>query len=125
MIPRESLTTTMRNLVKKKYWSFCTKGNIPERVSGDKLRLNQVLINLLSNAVKYTPAGGEIDLTVEALPESVRNHAHLRISVKDNGLGMSEEFVKVIFEPFSRETTAYTKEIQGTGLGMAITKQIV
>ena len=102
-----------------------TKGNIPELVYGDRLRLNQVMINLLSNAVKYTPKGGEISLAVEALPESVHNHAHLRLSVKDNGLGMSEDFVKVIFEPFSRETTAATREIQGTGLGMAITKQIV
>ena len=110
---------------KKQKFEMHTKGAIPELVNGDKLRLNQVLINLLSNSVKYTPVGGEIDLTVEALKESVRNHAHLRITVKDNGLGMSEDFVKVIFEPFSRETTAYTREIQGTGLGMAITKQIV
>ena len=110
---------------KKQTFEMRTKGTIPELVYGDRLRLNQVMINLLSNAVKYTPAGGDISLTVEALPESVRNHAHLRFTVKDNGLGMSEDFVKVIFEPFSRETTAYTKEIQGTGLGMAITKQIV
>ena len=110
---------------KKQKFEMHTKGTIPELVYGDKLRLNQVMINLLSNSVKYTPVGGEITLTVEALKESVRNHTHLRFSVKDNGLGMSEEFVKVIFEPFSRETTAATKEIQGTGLGMAITKQIV
>ena len=110
---------------KKQKFEMRTKGTIPELVYGDRLRLNQVMINLLSNAVKYTPAGGDISLTVEALEESVRNHAHLRFSVKDNGLGMSEDFVKVIFEPFSRETTAATREIQGTGLGMAITKQIV
>ncbi|MCH5161258.1 MAG: response regulator [Clostridiales bacterium] len=110
---------------KKQTFEMRTKGNIPELVYGDKLRLNQVMINLLSNAVKYTPAGGKIELTVEALKQSIKNHAHLRFSVKDNGLGMSEEFVKVIFEPFSRETTAATREIQGTGLGMAITKQIV
>ena len=119
-----SIIITQVNSKKQKF-EMHTKGAIPELVNGDKLRLNQVLINLLSNSVKYTPVGGEIDLTVEALKESVRNHAHLRISVKDNGLGMSEDFVKVIFEPFSRETTAYTREIQGTGLGMAITKQIV
>ena len=110
---------------KKQKFEVRTKGILPEHVYGDKLRLNQVIINLLSNAVKYTPAGGEITLTVEALEETVRNHAHLRFSVKDNGLGMSEEFVKVIFEPFSRETTDAKREIQGTGLGMAITKQIV
>ena len=110
---------------KKQTFEMHTKGTIPEMVCGDKLRLNQVIINLLSNAVKYTPVEGKISLTVEALQESVRNHAHLRFSVKDNGLGMSEEFVKVIFEPFSRENTAAKSEIQGTGLGMAITKQIV
>ena len=110
---------------KKQKFEMHTKGVVPEMVYGDKLRLNQVIINLLSNAVKYTPVEGEISLTVEALKESVRGHAHLRFSVKDNGLGMSEEFVKVIFEPFSRETTAAKSEIQGTGLGMAITKQIV
>ena len=110
---------------KKQTFEMHTKGNIPELVYGDKMRLNQVMLNLLSNAVKYTPAGGNIELSVEALKESVHNHAHLRLSVKDNGLGMSEDFVKVIFEPFSRETTAATREIQGTGLGMAITKQII
>ena len=123
----EELYSIIINQVKSKNQSFemHTKGNIPELVYGDKLRINQVMINLLSNAVKYTPAGGDISLTVEALKESVHNHAHLRLSVKDNGLGMSEDFVKVIFEPFSRETTAATREIQGTGLGMAITKQII
>ena len=110
---------------KKQTFEMHTRGSIPEMVYGDKLRLNQVIINLLSNAVKYTPVGGDISLTVEALKESVRGHAHLRFSVKDNGLGMSEDFVKVIFEPFSRENTAAKSEIQGTGLGMAITKQIV
>ena len=110
---------------KKQHFEMRTKGTMPELVYGDKLRLNQVLINLLSNAVKYTQVGGEILFTVESLPESVRNHAHLCFSVKDNGLGMSEDFGKVIFEPFSRETTEAKKEIQGTGLGMAITKQIV
>ena len=110
---------------KQQKFEMRTKGTLPEMVYGDKLRLNQVMINLLSNAVKYTQVGGEITLSVEALPEAVRNHAHLRLSVKDNGLGMSEDFVRVIFEPFSRETTEAKREIQGTGLGMAITKQIV
>ena len=123
----EELNSIIITQVQSKTQTFemRTKGNIPELVFGDRLRLNQVMINLLSNAVKYTPVGGEITLTVEALEQSVRNHAHLRFSVKDNGLGMSEEFVKVIFEPFSRENTEAKREIQGTGLGMAITKQIV
>ena len=102
-----------------------TKGKIPELVLGDKLRLNQILINLLSNAIKYTPAGGKIDFTMESLDERIHKHVHLRFEVADNGIGMSEEFVKTVFEPFSREGGARTKEIQGTGLGMAITKNIV
>lgn len=110
---------------KSQKFEIHTKGSLPDMVFGDRLRINQILLNLLSNAVKYTPKGGEISLTVEAMEENVHNHVHLRFSVKDNGLGMSEDFVKVIFEPFSRETTAATREIQGTGLGMAITKQIV
>ncbi len=102
-----------------------TKGNIPEIVMGDKLRLNQIMLNILSNAVKYTPEGGQIALKVETMKQTVHNHAHLRFTVADNGIGMSEEYVKTIFEPFSRETTDKTKSIQGTGLGMAITKNIV
>ncbi len=102
-----------------------TKGKIPEVVSGDKLRLNRILLNLLSNAVKYTQRGGNIELRVEALEKSLRKHTHLRFEVVDNGMGMSEDFVKIIFEPFSREGTPMSNEIQGTGLGMAITKSIV
>lgn len=102
-----------------------TEGELPEFVRGDKLRLNQVLLNLLSNAVKYTQEGGNIELAVKLLEQVGEDHARLLFMVKDNGFGMSEEFVKTIFEPFSRETTASTKEIQGTGLGMAITKSIV
>lgn len=110
---------------KKQTLDVHTKGNIPEIVMGDKLRLNQIMLNILSNAVKYTPDGGHIELRVETMKQSVHNHAHLRFTVKDDGIGMSPEFVKTIFEPFSRETTETTKSIQGTGLGMAITKNIV
>ena len=110
---------------KKQNFDMHTKGEIPERILGDKLRLNQILLNLLSNAVKYTPAGGSIGLVIEEMEQNVHRHAHLRFVVKDNGLGMSEEFVQTIFQPFSREQTNAKKEIQGTGLGMAITKNIV
>ena len=110
---------------KKQTFDAHTKGNIPEFVVGDKLRLNQIMLNILSNAVKYTQAGGSISLRVETMKQNVHNHAHLRFIVEDNGIGMSEEYVKTIFEPFSRETTKETKGIQGTGLGMAITKNIV
>ncbi|MDE6274639.1 MAG: response regulator, partial [Clostridiales bacterium] len=110
---------------KKQEFKISTKGKLPDKVNADRLRINQVLINLLSNAIKYTPELGHIELNVEALDENIPNHAHLRITVKDDGIGMSEKYVKEIFEPFSREETAKTKGIQGTGLGMAITKNIV
>ncbi len=102
-----------------------TKGSMPEIVLGDKLRVNQILLNLLSNAIKYTQESGDIELRIEALKSRKHGHTHLRFSVKDNGIGMSPEFVEIIFEPFARESTEATKNIQGTGLGMAITKNIV
>ena len=96
-----------------------------EHLLGDKLRINQILINLLSNAVKYTPEGGTIEMRVEELPQVVNNYSRVRFTVRDNGLGMSEDYLKVIFDPFTREETKATHEIQGTGLGMAITKSLV
>lgn len=110
---------------KKQSLKFRTKGDVPDLVQGDRMRLNQILLNLLSNAVKYTEVGGEIYLTVEALGQRIREHAHLRFTVQDNGYGMSAEFIKNIFDPFSRENTEQKREIKGTGLGMAITKNIV
>lgn len=101
------------------------EGAPPEEISGDKLRLNQILINLLSNAIKYTPNGGKITFTVNELPKAAPQFTKLRFVVKDNGIGMSEEFQKQIFMPFSREVSSVTNKIQGTGLGMAITKNLV
>lgn len=123
----DELHTMMLPQAKAKGQSFelYTHGQLPERLLGDKLRLNQVLINLLSNAVKYTQEGGQIALTVRSLPQNGPGRAHLRFTVADNGFGMSEGFVQTIFDPFAREITDYTREIQGTGLGMAITKNIV
>ena len=97
-----------------------------EHLKGDKLRINQVLINLLSNAVKYTPEGGNIQLRVEERPQVVSNYSRIRFTVSDNGMGMSEDYLKVIFDPFTREEdNTAVHEIQGTGLGMAITKSLV
>lgn len=123
----EEIYAIMSSQAKAKRQTFDvhTKGIMPDVVSGDRLRLNQVLLNLLSNAVKYTPEGGKIDLTVESLDKTIHNHVHLRMEVKDNGIGMSEEFVQHVFDPFAREVNEKTREIQGTGLGMAITKNIV
>ncbi|MDE7260690.1 MAG: response regulator, partial [Oscillospiraceae bacterium] len=96
-----------------------------EHLMGDKMRINQILINLLSNSVKYTPENGTIGMRVDELPQVVDNYSRIRFTVSDNGLGMSEDYLKVIFDPFTREDTKVTHEIQGTGLGMAITKSLV
>ena len=96
-----------------------------EHLLGDKMRINQILINLLSNSVKYTPENGTVEMRVEELPQVMSNYSRIRFTVRDNGLGMSEDYLKVIFDPFTREDTKVTHEIQGTGLGMAITKRLV
>ncbi len=96
-----------------------------EDVVCDKLRLNQILLNILSNAIKFTPAGGTISLRVIERPQTSAEVANFEFRIKDNGIGMSEEFVKTIFEPFTREQTSTVSGIQGTGLGMSITKNIV
>ncbi len=98
---------------------------LDEEVYCDKLRLNQVLLNLLSNAIKYTPAGGVISMRIMEKPGAPAGSASYEFHVKDNGIGMSEEFVAHIFEPFERERNSTISGIQGTGLGMAITKNIV
>lgn len=123
----EELYTIMlpQTKAKKQSLEIHTKGLLPEKVLGDKLRLNQIMMNLLSNAVKYTPAEGHININVEALANTGHNRVKLKLVVADDGIGMSEQFVKMIFEPFTRESTKATREIQGTGLGMAITKNIV
>jgi CheY-like chemotaxis protein len=90
----------------------------------DRLRLNQIVFNLLSNAIKYTPEGGSIVTRIaqQALPDG---RMHLRIEVADNGIGMSEEFQKVLFEPFSQERRNDSPEMRGSGLGLSITKRLV
>lgn len=96
-----------------------------EDVIADALKLNQVFINLLSNAVKYTPAGGTVSFRIMQKTTFRHGYGDYVFIVKDNGIGMSAEFVKHIFEPFERESTVTLTGIQGTGLGMAITKNIV
>ena len=96
-----------------------------EDVYCDKTRLNQILLNLLSNAIKFTPAGGTVSVRVRQLAGKVRGCGQYEFRIKDNGIGMSQEFAKKIFEPFERERTSTVSRIQGTGLGMAITKNIV
>lgn len=96
-----------------------------EEIFCDKLRLNQVLLNLLGNAVKYTGAGGMISMRITEKQSSSSGCADYEFTIRDTGFGMSEEFVAHIFEPFEREKNSTISGIQGTGLGMAITKNIV
>ena len=96
-----------------------------EDVYCDKTRLNQVLLNLLSNAVKFTPAGGTISVRLRQCPGIQKGSGLYEIRVKDTGIGMSQEFVQKIFSPFERERTSTVSRTHGTGLGMAITKNIV
>lgn len=96
-----------------------------EHIISDGVRLQQILLNLLSNATKYTPAGGRIQFILEEKPCDVPGFADFVITVSDTGYGMTPEFLEHIFEPFTRAENSVTNKIQGTGLGMAITKSIV
>lgn len=98
---------------------------VDEDIYCDKLRLNQVLLNLLSNAVKYTGAGGHVSMRITEKSGAPDGYGYYEFSIKDSGIGMSPEFVAHIFEPFERERNSTISKIQGTGLGMAITKNIV
>ncbi len=121
----------MRNIIQtqmhSKQLSFFmdTVDVIDEDIYCDKLHVNQVLLNLLSNAIKFTPSGGTVALTVRQKPGAPTGYGAYEIRVKDTGIGMSPEFAEHIFEPFERERTSTVSGIQGTGLGMAITKNIV
>ncbi len=96
-----------------------------EYFMGDETRINQILFNLLSNAVKYTPEGGDIWLRLTGLPQRTDKFEHIRIEVEDNGFGMTPAFLETIFDVFTRAENSTTNKVQGTGLGMAITKNIV
>lgn len=96
-----------------------------EEVYCDVLRLNQVLVNIVGNAIKYTEEGGTVNVCLREKPGALAGHAAYLFSVKDTGIGMSKEFVTHIFDPFEREENSTISRIQGTGLGMAITKNIV
>ena len=96
-----------------------------EYLQGDETRINQILINLLSNAVKYTPQGGNIWFRIIGLKQRSSQYEHIRIEVEDDGYGMTQEYLKTIFDAFTRAENSITNKVQGTGLGMAITKNIV
>ncbi len=96
-----------------------------EYLLGDETRINQILINLLSNSVKYTPEGGNIWFRIIGLKQRSSQYEHIRIEVEDDGYGMTPEYLETIFDAFTRAENSTTNKVQGTGLGMAITKNIV
>ena len=96
-----------------------------EQVIGDSRRIEQVFVNIMGNAIKYTPNGGKISLSIREDPTNTPGFGHYQFIFEDNGYGMTEEFLKHLFEPFSRANDKQTAGIQGTGLGMAITRNIV
>ncbi len=106
-------------------FTVCVREISHEYLIGDSIRLRQIFLNMLTNAVKYTPSGGSIRFEIEERPCSVPDHATIFTSVIDNGRGMKPEFLKRLFEPFTREVNSVTNSIQGTGLGMSITKSLV
>ena len=121
----DQLSTMIRAQASEKAQTFTVSTHLRhENLLADPTRLNQVLMNILSNAVKYTPCGGHIRFEVDELPRN-EHYAKYRFVVQDDGIGMSEEFQKHIFEEFSREESSTVSGIQGTGLGMSITKNIV
>lgn len=101
------------------------KGVKHEYLMGDETRINQILINLLSNAVKYTQEGGNIWFRMIGMKQHSPQFEHIRIEVQDDGYGMTTEYLKIIFDAFTRAENSTTNKVQGTGLGMAITKNIV
>lgn len=121
----------MRNIIqtqmKSKQLNFFmdTLDVVDEDIYCDKLHVNQIILNLLSNAIKFTPPGGSVSLTIRQKAGAPSGYGAYEIRVKDTGIGMSSDFAKHIFEPFERERTSTVSGIQGTGLGMAITKNIV
>ena len=121
----DHLSTMIRAQANEKAQTFTVSTHLRhENLLADPTRLNQVLMNILSNAVKYTPRGGHIRFEVEELPRN-EHYAKYQFTVQDDGIGMSEAYQKTLFDPFTREEKSGTNKVQGTGLGMAITKNIV
>ncbi len=123
----QNLSNMVQNDLQKKDLSFTLNmdGIHDPNVFCDKLRLEQMLLNILSNAIRYTPKGGSITFTALQLPGTLTGNAGYEFRVQDTGIGISADFLQRIFEPFEREYNSTTSGIQGTGLGMAITKNIV
>lgn len=112
-------------VLRRQKFEIIMKDVVHKTVLVDKLRLNQIFLNLLSNAGKYTPQRGYIRFIIQEMTQRSQGYANYRFVVEDNGYGMSEEYVKNIFQVFSREDDTRINKIQGSGLGMAITKNLV
>ncbi len=126
----DCLIADFQTVISKRAEEKGLKFSVEERleqsyVYADRLRLNQILMNLTENAIKYTPKGGRIQVTLLQIPCDIPDYAGYEISVSDTGIGMSEEFVKKIYDPFERENTSTVSGIEGTGLGLSIVKHIV
>lgn len=120
-----SIETVIRPLMDKRHISFtCQIAGEPGCILVDKLRFKQIFFNLLSNAAKFTPENGEVSLTMEAIPDR-DGVPGMRFRIRDTGVGMSEEFLKHMYDPFSQETSALGNKSKGTGLGLSIVKSLV
>ncbi len=122
-----SVDTIIQPMAKAKKQNFYVEviGVKHEYLLGDEMRMNQILINLLSNAVKYTPEGGNIWFRILGIKQRSSQYERIRIEVQDDGSGMTPEYLETIFDAFTRAENSTTNKVQGTGLGMAITKNIV
>lgn len=122
-----SVDAIIRPMVEARSQKFSVEvtGIKHECLLGDETRINQILINLLSNAVKYTPEGGSIWFRIIGLKQRSSQFEHIRIEVQDDGYGMTKEYLETIFDAFTRAENSTTNKVQGTGLGMAITKNII
>ncbi len=123
----EEVNSVVAFQAKGKKQEYCVHagGMQQDLFKGDKQRINEILVNILGNAVKYTPEGGRIDFTITEEKALTTGYWDVKFEIKDNGIGMSKSFQETIFEAFTREDKASTRGIQGTGLGMAITKSLV
>lgn len=121
------LCTIVQSDIIEKNITFCTYtvDVVNENVICDKLRLNQVIMNILSNAIKFTDKGGSVSLSLVQKKSTTPGYAEYEFHVKDTGIGMNPDFIEHVFEPFEREATSTVSGIQGTGLGMSISKNIV
>lgn len=113
--------------MKQKHMDFSieTENLVHDDVMGDTLRIKQVFINIIGNAVKYTNTGGQVKVIFRELPSAQKEQGIFQFVCKDNGIGMSKEFVKRIFKPFERAQNTTTSKVEGTGLGMSITKNLI